>query len=152
MRKKHIFTIGTTGDPYGNQLLKLVPSEEGNYTLKITDYKNDVERGTYYEFPVYLSYLEEIVRETVTTNKTISYFIVKEKGRFYVKPIIEVQGESKTEEIDGCYGIDINNGFISVTKTTKKGEFINTEDILFEVEGSREQNIDCFTKVLLAVH
>ncbi len=84
MRKKHIFTIGTTGDPYGNQLLKLIPNEdgeEGDYTLKITDYRNDVERGTYYEFPVYLSYLEEIVRETVTTNKTISYFIVKEKRR-----------------------------------------------------------------------
>ena len=151
-RKKHIFTIGNTGDTYGNSLLKLVPTEYGSYSLKIADYKNGVERGTYDEFTVYLSYLEEIVRETVTTRKTISYYIVKEKGRFYIKPIVEIQGNPKTEEIEGCYGLDINNGFISVTKTTKKGKFVSTEDIIFEGEGSKKQNVDSLTKVILAIH
>ena len=46
-RQKHIFTIGTTGDTFRNQLLKLIPNEDGWYSLKIADYKNGVERGTY---------------------------------------------------------------------------------------------------------
>lgn len=151
-RKKHIFTVGTTGDSYGNQLLKLIPSSYGYYYLRITDYRNTVKAGTYFEFPVYLSYLEGLINNYVSNNQTMSYYIVKEKDRFYIKPSVEIKGVSKCPVVEGCYGIDINNGFLSITKTDKNGRFIKTEDIIFETEGSREQNIESLNNILLNTH
>lgn len=153
-RIKHIFAVGTTGDQYGSQLVKLEPIHDGYYNLKIAEYRNDTERGTFHEFPVYLSYLEKIVKDTVSNNQTISYYIVKAKNRFYIKPSVKIEGEHRIpyKTTKGCYGIDINNGFLSITKVSNDGRFLKAEDITFEVEGSKEQNIESLTKILLNIH
>lgn len=77
--------------------------------------------------------------------------MVKEKERFYLKPIVD-KISPKQKKSKGIMGSNINNGFLRVTKTTKEGEFVSTEDIVFEVESSKEQNIDSLTKVILTIH
>lgn len=151
-RIRHIFVIGTTGDTYGSQLLKMIPKGNGYYNLKITDYHTDVLRGTSLEYVVKLSYLEDVVNKTVLNNQTISYYIVLDKGRYYVKPAVEREGKPKDMYTKGCYGIDINDGFLSITKVQNSGNLLEAKDIIFETKGSREQNIDSLTNILVNIH
>lgn len=147
-RKRSFFLVGSSDETQGNQLCQLtVRSEPDWYDLRLlSGFKEDKSE---YRITVRIPYLKENLTGNLE-NRSVSYHIVLKDRGLYIQPAVEVERKDAYEP-KGMLGIDINDGFFSVTESDGLGQFVSTQDLPFTVKGSSEVNATIMSQTLSAI-
>lgn len=152
-RKKSCYLLGSSDETQGNQLCQLTPeSEPGSDWFRLLFRSGFKDDKTEYHIAVRIPYLKKELKDNLE-NRSVSYhFVLKDKG-LYIQPVVTIQ-KKETYEPRGMLGIDINDGFFSVTESDGQGNFVSSQDTTYSNSGSKTVNAtvmaqklaDIFTK------
>lgn len=138
-RKKSYYLFGSSDETQGNQLCQLTPESKPGadwFSLLLRSGFKDDKTG--YHIAVRIPYLKKELKDNLE-NRSVSYhFVLKDKG-LYIQPVVTIQ-KKETYESCGMFGIDINDGFFSVTKSDSQGKFVSSEDVTYSNSGSKTVN------------
>lgn len=129
-RYRHVYFLGSSDETCGCQLVQgTYTGADGWFEFRLrSPYADDRK---VYSFRVRIPWQTALL-DWHQKHRSVSYvFIFKENGSLYIHPQLEEEAD-ETFQAKGCLGMDINDGFLSVTQTDEYGNYVASEDLFYD--------------------